>query len=109
MVKRKRWEDLYQEDRLKKERLTRQSSEYESLRKSIQMQHCTFHPKISKSPMESQGGRDTSKSNDEKLRNINTIFERQLIWKKERDLSKLLVRFDILYLGIEKMQNDKVN
>jgi hypothetical protein len=59
--------------------------------------------------MESQGGRDTSKSNDEKLRNINTIFERQLIWKKERDLSKLLVRFDILYLGIEKMQNDKVN
>ena len=49
-VKRKRWQDLYEEDRLKKERLMRQSSEYESVRKSLQMQHCTFHPQISKSP-----------------------------------------------------------
>jgi hypothetical protein len=49
------------------------------------MQECTFHPKISKSPREAQG---KSKNKENEGRSINTVFERQVQWKKERDLSK---------------------
>lgn len=96
--KRKRWEDLYAEDRIKREKMKMKVTEEEIKRQSIEAETCTFKPNIvksSKSPLRQSvmsQKNQTLKVNQRKKQNQEqeeskqlqkAIFERNQIWKNQ--------------------------
>mmetsp|Transcript_11737 Transcript_11737/g.11661 ORF Transcript_11737/g.11661 Transcript_11737/m.11661 type:complete len:131 (-) Transcript_11737:476-868(-) len=81
--KKKRWEFLYEHDRIKRERLTQMKEQVTQMKQKKEKEECTFQPTL----ITKKSTDESMRPHDEELvrKSITSLFERNMRWKNAKD------------------------